>query len=701
MSELQEYEEFSQRNFLEVVIKRRWMIGILFFAIVGAVVVGTLLTTPVFKTTAKIILEKKLEQEKYSLLHLPGIIRDPYDFIASEIEIIKSRPVAERVVQSLHLAGCGDPRLTRPADANPQFQWAVTNLVETLDVQKVKDTNVLTLSYCSEDPLVAVEVVNAVIEAYKSERMKITERSENSDYLERQIRFYDNKICSLMTLSAQVKEEWEMHSAEQKAQTLQNNVTIFQEKLAEAQSRYDAKRTRLNNVKRQISDGNDFLALDEEMSPTLVNHVSKLKEQLLALDVEITRGLQKYTPKHKLIIRLVEEKEYLQKLYRQSLRDYVKSEEANIRVLSEEMCTYQSRCQDISRQVAALSEPEKTQQMIERDLESNREIYTMLMKQRGENQISSSKKGGEITVDVVSPPDRPLRPARPNKRLNFLLAGVLGMIISTGAAFGLEYLEHSYHLIQKKQLMQQSPLPLLPMYSLNAPSNDDRYNSATREVFQPRRLWPAWPKGWAPVALAIVAGLILIGSVGLAFKFMLGYRGDRGQWRTQTLDMGELVEEKFVAIERSTTLYEVLLREFGMIHTDMVTEMKQANPTLAGSAIIPAGEKVYLPTSAFAGDARLKRYAVHVFSFRKFKEALDNYVRLTQQGYDAAMFSVREPEEGQFYKITLGSFAAREQAEGFRRELLAGNRFHYAALWDPGELFNSKKGKMALCYVVQ
>lgn len=700
-SELQEYEEFSQRNFLEVVLKRRWMIAILFFAIFGAVVVGTLLMTPVFRTTAKIILEKKLEQEKYSLLNLPGIIRDPYDFIASEIEIIKSRPVAERVVRALQLARRSDPQSTRVSEANNQFQWAITDLVEKLDVQKVKDTNVITLSYCSEDPIVAVNVVNAVIEAYKSERLKITERSENSDYLERQIRFYDNKICSLMTLSADVKQEWEMHSAEQKAQTLQNNLSIFQEKLAETQSRYDAKRTRLSNLKRQISDGNDFLALDEEMSPTLVNHISKLKEQLLTLEVEITRGLQKYTPKHKLIIRLVEEKEYLQSLYQQSLRDYVKSEEAYIRVLSEQMHAYQSRCQEVSRQVAALSEPEKTQQMIERDLGSNREIYTMLVKQRGENQISNSKKGGEITVEIVSPPDRPLRPARPNKRLNFMLAGVLGMIISTGAAFGVEYLEHSYRMIQKKQLMQHPHVTLLPASFLNSSLNGGSDNSSYQEIFQTRRQFTSWPKGGASIALAILCGLILIGAVGLAIKIMPAQRNDGEQWRTEPMDMGELVEEKFVEIEKTTTLYELLLREFGMIHSELVNELKQANPKITESVMIPAGEKVYLPTSALASDTRLKRYAVHVFSLRKFKEAIGHYVRLTQQGYYAALFSVRDTEEGQFYKITLGSFAARKQAEGFRRELLAGNRFNYAALWDTGELFNSEKGKLALCYVVQ
>ena len=701
MLEPQEYIEFSQRNFLEVVLKRRWIIAILFLTIVFTIVIGTLLMKPIYKTTAKIILEKKLDQEKYSLLNLPGIIRDPYDFIASEIEIIKSRPVAERVVEKLQLHRKPDSPAEKVAENNNQFPWAVKDLVEKLDVQKIKDTNVITLSYCSENPELAVRVVSEVIDAYKLERGKINDRAKNSDYLDKQITFYDNKICSLVTLSAKVKEEWEMHSPEQKAQTLQNNLTIFQEKLTEAQTQYDARKTRLNNLRKQIMSGNNFLSLDEEVSPSLVNHISKLKEQLLDLDVNIKRALQKYTPKNKLVVRLNEEKEYLSKRYRQSLIDYIKSEEVYIRVLGEQIKKYQARCDGISKQVAALSQPEKMQQMIERDLESDREIYAMLVKQRGENQISNSKKDGEMKIEVFSPADRPLRPVKPNKRLNFILACILGIIFGTGTAFGVEYLEHSYKMIQKKRLTRQLPGNLLPAGFTNPMLRADYYQIPDREVFQQRRFFQSRPKGWAISLLVALIGLLVTGTVLLVLKFNPAGQGINSYSISSQMKIGELTEEKFIETKNGTNIYDILVREYGLVNQGLLQKIKNANPNFSETRLLRAGEKIFLPALAEPNAANLKRYAVHVFSYRKYQAALDQYSALKQKGYDAALISVRIPNEGQFYKITVGSFHSKNQAERFRRNLLKQTNFNYANLWNLGEVFDSDNRKIAICYVVQ
>lgn len=701
MLQPQEYMEFSQRNFLEVVLKRRWIIVILFFTIVLTVGAGTLLMTPVYKTTAKIILEKKLEQEKYSLLNLPGIIRDPYDFIASEIEIIKSRPVAETVVKKLQLHRRNSNQPREDVGAKNQFQLAVNSLIESLDVQKIKDTNVITLSYCSEDPDLTVAVVTEIVEAYKLERAKINERAENSDYLEKQIKIYDSKICSLVTLSAKVKEQWEMHSAEQKAQTLQNNLTIFQEKLSETQSQYDAKKSRLDNLRRQIMAGNNFLALDERVSPSLVNHISKLKEQLLGLDVEIKRALQKYTPKHKLVIRMKEEKKYLSKQYRGALIDYIQSEEGYLRALAQQINSYQSRCNDISRQVAALSEPEKIQQMIDRDLQSNREIYSMLVKQRGENQISNSKKDRQIKIKMVSPPNRPLKPVKPNKQLNFMLAGILGLLVGTGAAFGFEYLDHSYRMIQEKRLAQRLPGKFLPPGIMHQMLHRDYYQVPDREVFPKRRRFNSESKGWALSLLVVLFCLLVTASVLLALKFTPSDHVSDSNPVSTHMNMGELTDEKFVEVKKRTSIHEFLVREYGMINQNLIEEVRNVNPDFDESKPLTAGEKVYLPLLQGQDAARLGRFAIHVFSFRKFNQALDRYSDLSRKGYNAALISVRIPNEGQFYKIIVAAFNSETQAERYRRNLLKQKNFNYANLWDLGEVFDADKRRMALCNVVQ
>ena len=103
-----EYNHFdspmSPHSFLGVVHKRRGIILFLFAVIVGSMVAAAFLLPPLFKSTAKVMVNFQTDNEKAYLL---GVYqrtgRTEYDRIGSELVILKMRSILEPVISDLKL----------------------------------------------------------------------------------------------------------------------------------------------------------------------------------------------------------------------------------------------------------------------------------------------------------------------------------------------------------------------------------------------------------------------------------------------------------------------------------------------------------------------------------------------------------------------------------------------------------------------
>ena len=81
--------------------------------------------------------------------------------------------------------------------------------------------------------------------------------------------------------------------------------------------------------------------------------------------------------------------------------------------------------------------PAKEQGLVRvmRDANVAQEIYIMLAKRYEEARISEVMQPTDIQViDVAVAPD-PDKPIKPNKKVNILIAGLLGLCVGTGLAF--------------------------------------------------------------------------------------------------------------------------------------------------------------------------------------------------------------------------------------------------------------------------
>ena len=173
----------SLLNFITIVCKRFNIVLVVFFSVVISATFVSFMTTPIFKASSKILIERKDNSDKafFFRMNLPRNY-ETYDWIKSEIEIIKSYPIASRVVNDLILEKIDQTSsiLTR----KEIFEQEVENFLVNLKVENARNSNVIEVSYKSKDQSLVAPIVDKVIETYQIYRSELYEEFDTYQFFE-------------------------------------------------------------------------------------------------------------------------------------------------------------------------------------------------------------------------------------------------------------------------------------------------------------------------------------------------------------------------------------------------------------------------------------------------------------------------------------------------------------------------------------
>src|SRR4030067_3470532 len=93
-------EEVHLRDYLSVILKRKWIVLTFFISVVVTTAILTFMATPLYKSTVVI----KIDKESHNVLSFKGIqTGSTVDSYETQYEILKSRILAEKVIKMLSL----------------------------------------------------------------------------------------------------------------------------------------------------------------------------------------------------------------------------------------------------------------------------------------------------------------------------------------------------------------------------------------------------------------------------------------------------------------------------------------------------------------------------------------------------------------------------------------------------------------------
>lgn len=407
-------------------------------AVAGLIVavLVTLLTTPMYR--ANVILEVNAprveilnEDERRNVESAPS-----YEMVATQIGLLSSRSLAERVAQDLNLAS--NPQVVaQTGDPASRLQSATSIIAGGLQVEEAGEGSLIKFSYSSPSPELAATVANGVADGFIESSLQRRYDASNyaRNFLQQQIakaRADLEKSERALVGYAQAQGIINTGSGEGSptdANSLQGESLIALNKaLAEATAR------------RVLAEGNYRQARLAGSGSAATSSTSALRASRAALEAEYSEKRTLMKPDHPDMVALKSRIDELDRQISTEQSRVAGGEAASLlaeyRAALAAENSLQGRVNQLKGSVLNLRGRSIQYTILQREVDTNRSLYDALLQSFKEVGVTGGI--GQSPVSVVDRADVPSGPYKPNLFFNLLVGLALGLVAGIGLALVLE-----------------------------------------------------------------------------------------------------------------------------------------------------------------------------------------------------------------------------------------------------------------------
>ncbi|MDP3803001.1 GumC family protein [Brevundimonas sp.] len=426
----------------------------------GALVIGatlTLLMTPIYTAQATL----QIDREAARVLDTEDVVprenmMQGEEFFQTQYGLLRSRSLAERVIESLGLAssnealeamGVAPPEVggTAAAQAAHRRAAALGALQNNLSVSPVRGSRLVAIGYDNPNPVVAARIANGFAENFIQSNLdrKFESSSYAREFLEERIAQTKERLESaerqLVAYAAnqQIINVGEPSEGEAEGGSTQsltsNNLVALNSALAQVRAQRVAAEERWRSAR-----SSELMTLPEVLqNPS----IQRLTEQRAVLDAEYQQKLSVYQPDYPEMVRLraqIEEADGQIRTIAGNIRSSIRSQ---YEIAANQERSLQAQVTGLTGDVLDLRDRSIQYNILQRELDTTRTLYEGLLQRYKEVGVTGGVTANNISiVDLATPPREP---SKPNMLLNMALAALLGLGLGVLAALVLEALDET------------------------------------------------------------------------------------------------------------------------------------------------------------------------------------------------------------------------------------------------------------------
>ncbi len=489
-------EERRLSDYLRIVYKRRWIAGPVFLTIFVFGAVNAFRQVPIYQSRAQILIEN--DSPKVAKLDQMFDSTDGYyndEFYQTQYRILQSRSLAKRTLDAMKLWDA--PRLG--SGPTPRGSISVTALlssglntvmrlfehaepppppapVETasgesdrqsgrideflggLSIVPVRNSRIVEVRYASTDPLFAAAAANALTRAFieQNRETKFSTSKDAADWLSGRLAEQRKALeASEAALQAYKERNGTVSVADSASNIVVQRLTDLNAALTKAKTERINKEALYNQLNTAQGSG----TLDTFPTVLANDYVQKLRGDLADLQRQQTLMAQRYGDRNPEMIRLRSAIETADAKLHVELAKVVASVKNEYEAALGAERSLQSSLD--SQKGEALSQNRKGIEygVLQREVESNKQIYESLMQRTKETGISSELRASNVRI--VDAAETPRSPIAPNLQREVMIWFGGSLMLAVGLAFGLEYLDT--RIKTPEQIRHDLGLPFLGM----------------------------------------------------------------------------------------------------------------------------------------------------------------------------------------------------------------------------------------------
>jgi len=475
-------EVIDLRKYYNVISRAKWRILALSVLVSALTVFVVLNMQPVFSAKATLLIEAQ-QAKAVKIEEVYGINSGQQEYYLTQFEILKSRSIAETVIDKLQLAKhpefIAKPGLreniqqllpflaTNPEQTSPQDQQLrdrerlVAAFVERLSIEPVRKTQLVNIVYEANDPHLAADVANAIGEAYidsqLSAKMGITQKA--NDWLGGRL----GELRLQLDASEKALQEFRLREGLIDVAGVRSLGSQELERLGQEVTQMRSKKAQIDSFVRAVRQFGPNNMSRLESLPEITAHpgVQQVKAAVISAERKVSELSKLYGPKHPKLISARSELSTIQQNLREQIEKLINgiAEEAN--TVSQNLASIEAEMQRSKGQYQDLSGKEAEYQRLSREVETNRQLFETFMARQKETEVTGNFNSAvaRFTDLAVAPVD----PIKPNKKLIVILAFVAAIGFGVIVAFVMESLNDTIKTTREvENVLQQRALGVVP-----------------------------------------------------------------------------------------------------------------------------------------------------------------------------------------------------------------------------------------------
>ena len=446
-------------RFQSVILRRKWTIIFFLIIVTTIATIFSFTTAPVFVSKGTLLIEKEPNILTFEEIYQLESLKDEY--LQTQIHLLNSRKVAQLVIDTLKLYENKEfidelQEKDRIMNLNdPVFKNKMVDaFLDKLSVNPVEGTRLVDVHFKSHEPKLAAEVVNTFLASYIDWNIetRFAETKQASAFLSDQIN----------TVKAEIQEKEQQlqnYSAERDIFVLNDNETTIVDKLSalnkallEAQIERVKKETYYNEIK---------IASPEYIPESMTNSlIQKLREDYLLLNREYLKTQEKFGPDYPAMKRLETEMNSVKLELEEETQNFIKGSYSDYRAAQKKEDSLKAVFNQQKKEAVQLNNDSILYNSLKAEIENSNNLIESLMKRQSETRVTAQLKELRMSsIKIVDEAEIPLTPASPNKKLNLLLALIVGLGGGVGLAFLFESLDGS--IKSRTDVVKYTNLPTL------------------------------------------------------------------------------------------------------------------------------------------------------------------------------------------------------------------------------------------------
>jgi chain length determinant protein EpsF len=416
------------------ILRARWGVATLVLLVtVGCTLLISLLLPKQYAATASVVIDMKPDPIA-GVMYQTGLLAPAY--MATQVDVIESARVAQRVVRNL--------KLTERAEIRKQWfdetegkgdieQWLVAGFKNLMDVKPSRESNVINVVYRSTNPAFAAAMANAFVQAYMdtSLEMRVDPARQYSSFFDVRAKEARDTLEKAQTRVSSFQREKGIIATDERLDVENARLNELSTQLVMAQAMSAEASSRQTQALGTSSDRMQEV-LNNQLIASLTGDLSRAQARLK----ELSSRLGDNHP------QVVEAKASIAEL-RGRIDAETKRVTAGVGVTNsiyrQREAQMRAELEAQRAKVMRMKQVRDESSVLVRDAENAQRAYEAVLARL--NQTSLESQTTQSNVYVLTQAQAPLEPSSPKVVLNTLLSLIIGGLLAVGATLVLELID--------------------------------------------------------------------------------------------------------------------------------------------------------------------------------------------------------------------------------------------------------------------